>query len=575
MPCRSVRGEPVVTIARLISAASLVILFPFGAGYAWSQTPAPLAPQQDLDRLERPALIEEEASDLQLPPVDRVTERPGELRDQVEFQLIAIDVTGATILQKEEIEALTNAYLNRPITLLDVQELSDAITTLYVQRGFLNSGARIPDQDIGAGRLRIEVIEGVLGAIWVTGATELGEAYVADRLKAGLRSPLNLFALQDNFQLLAEDDNIAEIDARIVPGSDPGVADLEVSVREQKPWRVAFSLGSERSPQTGGDRAGVDIEWRSAFVPGDRILAGGGLGEGFNDVRLEYAAPLNARDWLILLGYDRVEAEVVERPLEALEVETDAETVRVDMIAPVHRRFGENLSLGVGLERRVTRTALFGQPFSFLPEAQNGETEIVFARLSQSYLRRGRHQALALQSTVNIGLDATEGQPAAGRPDTHFLLWLGQARVLRRLTPQHQLNLELDAQIGDGRQFSSMRYSLGGMDNVRGYRRGAVIGDDAVRASVELESRLPSQIGDVALPPLRSRLFVDAGRIWIADQEPGAPDTLAAVGVEIEWRVTEQVQFLAYAAARFGDRISPGERGLQDEGFGYRVRARF
>ena len=53
---------------------------------------------------------------------------------------------------------------------------------VYVERGYLNSGAVIPDQRVEDGVVRIQIIEGRLSEVEVTGDTHLSAGYVQDRL---------------------------------------------------------------------------------------------------------------------------------------------------------------------------------------------------------------------------------------------------------------------------------------------------------------------------------------------------------------------------------------------------------
>ena len=68
--------------------------------------------------------------------------------------------------------------------------------------------------------VRLEIIEGTLEAIEITGTRLLDPGFLSnDRLGAG--PPLNVNDLQDRLQLLLQDPTIEHLHARLLPGTPP------------------------------------------------------------------------------------------------------------------------------------------------------------------------------------------------------------------------------------------------------------------------------------------------------------------------------------------------------------------
>src|SRR5262249_3452892 len=109
--------------------------------------PAPLPPP-----LSRPTL----------PPVPPLApeERERLLGPWVFVQQILI--TGNTVFSEAELAAVTQDYVNRPVTSEDLEALRLALTRLYVNAGYVNSGAILPDQTVTGGIIRLQIIEGAL-----------------------------------------------------------------------------------------------------------------------------------------------------------------------------------------------------------------------------------------------------------------------------------------------------------------------------------------------------------------------------------------------------------------------------
>src|SRR5215467_10137981 len=71
-----------------------------------------------------------------------------------------INVVGSTVFSPEELDKVTAPYENREISTEDLEELRRIITLMYVNKGYANSGAVIPDQAVTEGMVTIQVIEG-------------------------------------------------------------------------------------------------------------------------------------------------------------------------------------------------------------------------------------------------------------------------------------------------------------------------------------------------------------------------------------------------------------------------------
>ena len=85
---------------------------------------------------------------LEAPPT-QVDEPPLSRRERVfvrRFELI-----GNTVFSTAELAVVTAPYENRTLTAEELQEARRQLTLYYVERGYLNSGAVIPDQQVEEG----------------------------------------------------------------------------------------------------------------------------------------------------------------------------------------------------------------------------------------------------------------------------------------------------------------------------------------------------------------------------------------------------------------------------------------
>src|SRR6185436_18056291 len=100
-----------------------------------------------------------------LPPETGEPIQPGTVRVFVRD----IQVTGNSVFSDAEIAEVTAPFTNRILLTEDLERLRLALTLLYVNKGYLTSGAIIPDQDVVSGVITVQIIEGKLTRIDVEG----------------------------------------------------------------------------------------------------------------------------------------------------------------------------------------------------------------------------------------------------------------------------------------------------------------------------------------------------------------------------------------------------------------------
>src|SRR5215510_12094891 len=162
-----------------------------------------------------------------------------------------IRLTGNAAISAQELASVTAPYVNRDLTSEDLEALRLALTHYYISKGYINSGATIPDQTVTDGVVTLHIIEGELSQIEVTGNTRLRASYIQNRLALDAGPPVNLNALQRRLQLLQQDPLIQQLNAELIPGVRPGDSELHVRVDERRPYSVWMGFNNISLLQSG------------------------------------------------------------------------------------------------------------------------------------------------------------------------------------------------------------------------------------------------------------------------------------------------------------------------------------
>lgn len=494
---------------------------------------------------------------LTLPPVpvpsseDEAQKQLGQVRVFVK----AIQITGNTVFSHAEIEAVTRSYENRILTTEDLEQLRLALTLLYINRGYITSGAVIPDQDVKDGVIQIQIIEGALSRIDVEGTNWFRPGYLSDRLTLGAGPPLKIEPLQERLQFLQRDPRIERINAELRPGDQRGESILSVKVRETRPWNAWLDFNNYQTPIVGAERGLMTLAHYNVTGHGDPFLITYGGSRGVHPIiDTSYTLPLNRYDTTFIAHYRRNDFLVISDQFRSLDLNSEAEIIGFTLRHPMYRTMTDELAVAVTGERLYNKITsaldpLGGTTLLIPGSSDTGVSSVSALRFIQEYVHRTPTSVIAVRSRFSVGLDVLNATTNSGPlPDGRFFSWLGQLQGIRRFDNWWGMQLlgQMILQLANDRLFPLEQVPLGGRFSVRGYRENTLIRDNGFLLS--LESRFPVIRYATGEPLLQFAQFVDVGRGWQAKGETPDPQTLASVGLGLRWSILprERARFELY-----------------------------
>ena len=485
-----------------------------------------------------------------LPSETEIPTQPGTVRVLVRD----VRVIGNTAFPDTEIAEVTAPFKNRTLMTEDLERLRLALTLLYINKGYLTSGAIIPDQDVTSGIITVQVIEGKLSRIDIEGNRWFRSSYLRDRLSRGIRTPVTLDPLQEQLQLLQQDQRIERVNAELRPGDQRGDSVLNVRVADKNPFHASMEVNNYQTPLVGEIRGVGTLVDDNLTGHGDPLRLSYGQSSGaFPIVDASYALPLNRYGTTFSPYYRRYGFKLIEPPFSPLNIKTNSEIIGMSIRHTIYKTVTDEVALSIIGEHLFTQSFLFnGTPdevtFNSFPGFQNGAATVSALRFAQDWTHRTLDTVLAIRSRFSVGLNVL-GATINANPDTpdgQFFSWLGQVQAIKQYGENllgMQLLSRMDLQFTNSPLFSLEQVSLGGRYTVRGYREVTILRDNSFIASIE--SRFPLIRRGNGEPMVQLAPFIDVAHGWnIGDNRPAPiapitsfPDTLASVGVGLRWSI--------------------------------------
>ncbi len=440
------------------------------------------------------------------------------------FDVKQIDVRGASLLTSEEIARLKEPYLDRCLYLSDINNLTEAVTNRYIDRGYVTSRAYVPAQDLTDRLLQLEVVEGHIEQIKLNNTDESpprGEIHHAFPGLSG--NALNLRDLEQGLdQINRLESNRAKL--QLQPGEAAGGSVVEVNNQVSRRWHAGLGIDNSGTESTGELQGFLDLTY-------DNLL-------GINDLLyvhikhdLENEANQRSRSF-----YSRAEVPygywTISYAFSYFDYESRLNTIFRDFqTTGLSRIHDVGIGRVINRNRQSKTTALLNLIAKENINQLEGFTLDVSSQ-KQTLLRLGVRHVHRLRQNFVYGILAYE----------RGLDWLG-ARKDRDLQPEDphaqfnkvtldaglvfsmdlglhafnpRLNLNGRAQWSDETLFSTEQLSLGGPYSIRGFKDVSIGGDIGALLRSDVSIGLPtSGFGslDNVVGQIRPFIAFDVGTI--------------------------------------------------------------
>lgn len=479
------------------------------------------------------------------PEAEVAAEAPAEQAREVE--VLEYIVRGNTVLDARSIERAVSPFLGPGRSLKDIEGARDALLAVYQAKGYQSVYVDLPEQQVTAGLVLLQVNETRVGRVRVVGAAYQSPVEVREQVPALREGAVPDFN-QAQVELTALNlGGKRQVMPLVRQGALPGTMDVDLKVEDSSPWRASVGLNNDRSADTEHLRLsaslGHDNLWQLGHSASLSVFA---TPQDLDQTMVwsgSYAAPLRGTHW----------------NLEASGYVSDSSVATVGGTNVI----GKGYALGIKAAYTVPDSGAWWHNFSVGVDLKNNKEALQFGKTSDEVPLKyapitlaysGYYQGEKLQSGLGLSLvagtrtflgwgsDWQQFSYKRYKASPSFLVLKADFNGSYALANESQLGWRFAGQLTDSPLVSGEQIAAGGTNSVRGYLSAEATGDVGMVGSIEWRTKPLNYFGE-RVEGWRAYLFADAGQLRLRDPLPEQQHrfTLASVGLGTNFRIGPQI----------------------------------
>jgi len=484
-----------------------------------------------------------------LPPVIAAPKPPptalGEQAKKIKFQLNGIILKGNHIYSDADLKPLYEHDLHKTISVAELFTIVQNITNFYRNNGYILSRAVLPPQHVKGGVVQIQIIEGYIGQVDVTGNPQ-GAGCMVQLFGNKIKQcpPLQLSRME-KYLLLANEIPGTQVRAVLSPSKKQvGAADLTL-VTDNKRYTGYFSYDDYGTRYIGPQQLTGNLGMNSFAISGDsgqitftKTAKGGEL--TYTDINYNLPVDDNGTRWL--LGGTRAHTHPLF-VLQPIQIDGLNDNYYTTVYFPIIRTRSQSLTLRAGfnyLDSHVTfldfnlytdhiRSLDFGFSYNF--------SDRFYGSNLISFDYRQGLPILGYTSDVNPDTAQTS-RPGGHGAYSKFMATVSRLQAIKGPVSAYVL---AQGQTACNPLLSSEQFAFGGSQLGRGYDVAEIIGDKGMAGSAEL--RYDLSVNRLLIQNLQFYAFYDIGVIYNFKFIGGTPrqQSAASTGFGVRFFLTKYV----------------------------------
>ncbi len=441
------------------------------------------------------------------------------------FDIWEYRVAGNTRLKTTEVERTVYPFLGPKRGLDDVEQARAALEQAYRSARYPTVFVDIPEQNVTAGVVSLQVTEGRVERLRVTGAQYHSPQQIREEVPALARGEVpHLPEVKRQLEALGQESPDRQVTPIMRAGRTPGTLEVELQVKDELPLHGTLEVNGRNTEDTSRLRAlgllRYDNLWQSYHSASFMYQLSP---EDTSEVEVyagTYALPAGLRNRLAFYGVkSNSQSQVTTAGALAVIGKGTILGTRLVMPLPETADYYHSGTIGFDYKDFNEGTELVG--------ADTTETPITYLNFMTRYdgIVRSERQLTNFGAGINFSIRGlvskqSEFDDKRAYSQADYAFFTADVKNERKLPHSFSLVTRLEGQVADSPLISNEQFSAGGVESVRGYYESQVLGDNALFTSLELQtSNLINNID--WLETSTGHVFLDGAWLHLLKALPG------------------------------------------------------
>jgi len=456
------------------------------------------------------------------------------VKEKMVFPVMEYRIQGNTVLSTDKIEQAVYPFLGEEKSLDDVELARSALEKSFHDAGFLTVLVNIPEQDVGSGVVKLEVIEGKVAKLRVLGASYYALGAIKRKVPDFAEGAIPNFT-QIQKQMAAVNGGIDRSVTPVLRASKtPGKVEVDLKVQDSLPFHQGIELNNRYSNNTTETRLSGYMRYDNLWQAGHSLnMSFQVTPEDLNQTKVisgTYMIPYAGDYWVLygvvsksnisavgdykVIGNGNIVGMRYIHPLPALKNFYHSLTLGID-----YKDFKENVS--------VLGSDTFNTPIAYTP-FNMGYDATLKREDSTTQLNTG-----VTFSVRGLGNDEQDFANKRYLAQSDFAYIRAGVKHTQNIYNGWQVYANVNGQLSNQPLISSEQFVAGGLDTVRGYLESSAFGDQGINTSFELRTPPLAKYVSDKIADMHGLAFYDAAYLSVNDPLPKQIDTfnLASYGL--------------------------------------------
>ena len=419
------------------------------------------------------------------------------------IKLNKIVFLGNTVYSSSTLEKYTKNLIGKDDSPEEIVKAIKGISDFYHSKGYLTSFAYTLPQDIKEDVLTIRIFEGKVGEINITGTKWTKDSYIKNNIfKANNMDKYKIFNvnnLNSSLKDLNKNDYL-QGQVSIQKGDAPETTDIMLNLKERIPLSLGAGWDNLGEDLVGVQRANITLSDSNLTGFGDTLSSGVSLANGTLGVNSGYSIPLGPYGTKFNFGYSYSKINV-GGTYQALKIQGTSHLFSPSLVQPIYKT--DNLTVDSSLSFDMSHSIT-----NYLESIKLQGYDIRALRFGLNVTKNDNSGTWLSRAVISTGiplLGATT-ESGYGIGSSKFVKFNTSLTRVQALPFRTMGLLRVAGQISPNALLAPEQIQLGGMNTVRGYDEGILLGDIGYNAGIEIRKPVP-YLPDLSIPYWKGKKF--------------------------------------------------------------------